>query len=57
MTFAQQHARARIHTHTHKYTRTHARVLASWSEVSPPSQQELGYTALLEIVSELRQRG
>ncbi|KAF5827452.1 hypothetical protein DUNSADRAFT_628 [Dunaliella salina] len=34
-----------------------ARVLLSWAKGSQPTQQELGYTALLEIVSELRSQG
>jgi len=34
-----------------------ARVLLSWAKGSQPTQQELGYTALLEIVSELRSHG
>ncbi len=32
-------------------------VLQSFSKVLEPTQQELGYTALLEIVSELRAQG
>ena len=32
-------------------------VLQSFSKVLQPTQQELGYTALLEILSELRAQG
>lgn len=32
-------------------------LLQSFSKVLAPSQQELGYTALLEIASELRAQG